>query len=307
MKRPGANPAFCFSGAVSGARLALSRYLMMKASKLLLFCSVFSIVASLDMSSARAADACFAKRLPIFQIIGKSETFLEKFNQVNTVCEELEREELMAPESIADKAFGLFAGHFAVSFTQGNAYAAFAKLGGSPAQNNYRKELDRIRQIPNPLERIRKVYALAASVSGSYDHETMGNRALGGAGWVGGHMPGHLIDHATKTGSIGVCREYAALLGWSLLQVARHPSSKSMALGPTDFSASYRYGNVGGGHAWVQAHLPQFDRGRINGFVDIDLDTTWYSTFVPLFPRRALSAKTRERAIRECHEIIACM
>jgi hypothetical protein len=188
-------------------------------------------------------------------------------------------------------------------------------MDGSPEQRRFKAELDRIKTIPNSMERIQRTYELVARTQGRYDEESYGLRnALAGRIYRG-ESPGNLLDSAKRDGTVGVCREMAALLQWSLQQVSRWSGSRSMALGPNDFSSGEILSNAPtpdgwGGHAWVRVNLPVHDAtGALVNFRHFDLDTTWYpERFSPLFPRRAgASAQNISTARRQCTEIKRCL
>lgn len=199
----------------------------------------------------------------------------------------------------------------------GQGAGAFANLNGSAKQRDYKKRLDVIGEEPNPMLRIKRVYELVAATQGPYDSAGHGMKNfIRGAG-VRSSSPGNLINSAERDGSIGVCREMASLLKWSLQQVARARGSRSMALSPNDFSSTFMTGKVpgangwkdGGGHAWVRINMPIHEKGQLIGFSHFDIDTTWYpEQFSPLVPRRSgLSAPGRKKLIDECRRVQACL
>jgi hypothetical protein len=284
--------------------------MMKKTISLALLCTVFSIVPMFDDAHAQSGNACFPKnRLPIFGIIEKSKTSVaSKIEMVNTVCRELSESELHTKQSVLQRIQNGMA--YVGGGLFGDAAAAFDDMDDSETQIAYKNTLRRIALIPDRMERIRLTYDHAVRHSGSYDHPTFGMKTIKRGYLFGAHTPGNLVGAAKENGTIGVCREYAALLYWSLLQVARHPSSKGRwDLGPNDFSVSSIPGVAGGPHVWIRVTLAEHDSiGRITGFVRFDLDSTWYATFTPLVPRRTgLSDQTRNAALRQCVAISDCL
>lgn len=256
-----------------------------------------------------AADPCFRDTLPIFQKIAQFDANTDsRRSAMANACRELKvtllyEAKSMGERLIADPVVGT------VNVVAGSAPAAFARLGGTPRQEAFKKELEQIRQDPNPMSRIKKVYELVARNQGHYDSENIGALKF--------QTPGNLLNRVDNMGTAGVCRDFAALLQWSLMQVYRHPSSTGPALGPTDFSSEVVTGAIPGRrgwedtqhHAWIRINLPQFDGQLLDGFHHFDLDTTWYSEqFSPLMPRRsALSEENRTKALGQCEQIQACL
>lgn len=283
---------------------------MKKTSTLLHLCTVFAIVSIVDTSMALPVRSCLSGRgFPLFSLMEKTRATREqKITMLENVCSELGRPGLHEKESIGERIRNKMA--YVGGGLFGDAAAAFDDMNDSETQRAYMAALRKIKTIPDPMERIRRTYDLAVRHSGRYDEETLGLKTIKRGYLFGAHTPGNLVGSAKETGSIGVCREYAALLSWSLTQVARHTGSKRWDLGPTDFGVSSVPGQVpGGGHVWVRVRLPEHDRrGRLVGFVTFDLDTTWYGDFTPLFPRRTgMSETTRRRALDQCLEAIRCL
>lgn len=265
-----------------------------------------SILASSVYGGSRE---CFEDKLPYFQNFSRYKSSVPaKIKAINTACGEIDNEMFMNRDSagklIINKLIGV------VSFgLLGEALASFSSLKGSPEGRAYMKALATIRKIKNPVERISQTYRLAVINSGAYDHETMGTKTWYSGFIFGAYRPENLLKNSRDRGTVGVCREFATLLKWSLQQVARHPQSKSAALGPFDFSASIIAGNTPvGGHAWVRVNLPVIKEGRLINFTHFDIDTTWYPQFIPLFPRRSgVSDKNLRRLREECDEIRNCL
>jgi hypothetical protein len=261
------------------------------------------ILQSSSLLWADSSSICFRGDLPYFQNFDRiTGTPTQKLLMMSSGCREVTKSpKILDGPGIGSTLFTFAVENFSLPLV-GQAASAFSTLNGSPAQRRYKAALDQIRKNPNPMDRIRAVYELAASYQGNYDYK---------GGGLKFDTPGGNIDRAQRTGTSGVCRDFASLLQWSLMQVARHPSSVNGGLGPTDFSSEIKTGFVpGGGHAWVRINLPNHDaRGAITGFNRFDIDTTWYpEQFSILFPRlSSLSAANREKLINQCRTVENCL
>ncbi|AFY00766.1 transglutaminase-like domain-containing protein [Bdellovibrio bacteriovorus] len=272
--------------------------------------SVF-LMLLVQSASAQEQNTCFEKAIPFFQNFSKiSVSPIAKASMLESACEELDDPRLTEKIGIFKSLGHQFMAKFGFG-VYGQAIGAFDRLQGDEWQMEYAQKLQTIKSIPDPLERIRQVYLLVVRNQGSYDNDSNGMNSLKSGYIFGEYTPSNLLNTARKTGSAGVCRHFASLLQWSLIQVARHPSSRSSALGPLDFSSEFVLGTIpdAGGHAWVRVHLPQYDlSGRLQGFNNMDLDTTWYSRFSPVFPRfSGLKNDTRIKAAKQCREIQTCL
>jgi hypothetical protein len=229
------------------------------------------------------------------------------------LCKELESEEMYEREGFLYKIALGITNFIGVGGLWGLGASAFSKLEGSPWQIEYKKQILEIKKIPDRIERIRQVYLLVSRTQGFYDYETAGLRTDFKEGWmVGALRPENLIDSAHKYGTAGICRQFAALMYWSLLQVARAEGSVGGALGEGDFSMSFVSGEVPWdgkiiGHAWIRVHLPIRQNGILE-FQDFDLDTTIFpGTFVMLIPRRSgLPTQERLDLISQCRQLQKC-
>ena len=229
------------------------------------------------------------------------------------LCKELESQEMYEREGFLYKIALGVTNFVGVGGLWGLGASAFSKLEGSPWQIEYKKQILEIKKIQDRIERIRQVYLLVSRTQGFYDYETAGLRTDFKEGWmVGALRPENLIESAHKYGTAGICRQFAALMYWSLLQVARAEGSVNGALGENDFSMSFVSGEVPWdgqiiGHAWIRVHLPVRVQGRLE-FQDFDLDTTIFpGTFVMLVPRRTgLPTQERLDLISECRQIQKC-
>lgn len=259
---------------------------------------------------------CFKEKAHFFNFFKKLDGPAEKISDLMTsTCRELDVPEMNEGKStlakvmdpVSDLAYGVL----------GQGLGAFSRLESSDKQREFKRQLDRIRVNPNPVERVRLVHELVVRTQGKYDLKN-GGLDSAWSGWlIAWQEPGNLINSAEKTGSAGVCREFASLLQWSLLQVARHPDSKGMALSPTDFSSEFMYAKVPGpkgwddgwGHAWVRVNLPRFNsQGALEAFDRFDIDSTVYPQFSPLYPRRTgISNEKRIELLEQCKEIQECL
>jgi hypothetical protein len=198
----------------------------------------------------------------------------------------------------------------------GLGLGSFSDLDSSETQKKFKSELDRIKLIPERMERIRLTYLLVSKYQGAYDFDTMGKKTdFVGGKMVGALRPENLIDMAEKHGTSGVCRHFSALLYWSLVQVSRTPDSKGGALTENEFSPSYMVGEVPmeeigwGGHAWIRVNLPYRNSTGAVEFDHIELDTTFYpGVFSILQPRRTgLKNKAREVLASDCERAKQCL
>lgn len=190
----------------------------------------------------------------------------------------------------------------------GGGASAFSKMKDTPLQQNFMKALEKIKENPNRYERIRDTYKLVSRYQGEYDYETLKKFSIKGLHiWS---TPEAVVNDAQTMGSGGVCRNFASLLTWSLLQVARPKGNTSMALDETSFSTEFIAGDVvGGGHRWVRVNLPKKIPGKGIEFKSIDLDTTWYpATVTALQPRLdGLTESEMQTLSNKCKQIILCL
>lgn len=283
------------------------------------FLGTVIVALSIQTSVAAAGSAdCFRGKLPYFQNFVR----LANDNSPPILPMTLRGCSELVDQPLLTEAFSPLERAGAMAMTPifgvfGQGAGAFSNLNGSAKQRDYKKRLDEIAKEPNPMFRIRRVYELAAATQGHYDFSGNGMKNFARGFAVRSSSPGNLINSSERDGSVGVCREMASLLKWSLQQVSRAPGSRSMGLGPNDFSSTYMTGTVpgakgwkdSGGHAWVRINMPIHDKGQLLGFSHFDLDTTWYpEQFSPLIPRRSgLSAPGRKKLIDECHRVQACL
>lgn len=275
------------------------------------------MTASIESFGDSSRQCVKADYLPFFQNFTQYEqSNFARLESLNNTCREIEWPEMNEGRNFGARLVdGLLPG-LAFGILYGRAAASFSTLENTELGRNYMAELKKIRKNPNALARIKAVYELAARHSGTYDYESNGMRNLKSGAVVGAYRPENLLASAKRNGTIGVCREFAGLLEWSLMQVGRYEGSKNAALDTTDFSVDMMAGTVpgangwkdGGGHAWVRVNIPVQKNGGID-FTHVELDTTWYGdNFTPLFPRRSgVTEKTRKRAAKECRAIQRCL
>ena len=146
---------------------------------------------------------------------------------------------------------------------------------------------------------------------GKYRNDKNG-KAKGGGIFT---SPRDIIIQADKEGAAGVCRDFAKLLYWTLMQVQRPKGEKSnfSQLGKNSFSVDFivGFGKVNAnkyGHAWLRVNLPH----KRNGFLEFerfDIDTTWYTKrFTPVMPRhQGWSNKNLKKLHNQCKKIKECL
>ncbi|MFS4459768.1 hypothetical protein [Bdellovibrio sp. HCB2-146] len=261
---------------------------------------------------AHAQNSCFEGRDAFFTPYAYLNSNPRELQSgLKKTCYELTQPDLYKKQGVIMKAFMTASNFLGFGVMFGHGAAAFSDMDGTPEQIAYMSALNEIRQIDNPMERIRKVYYLAASHQGYYDEKTLGFRTWKNGKVLFAETPENLLNSKKKYGTAGVCREFASLLQWSLLQVARHPSSHQGGLSEKDFSSEVVTGAPGGtGHAWLRVHLPVHNaNGMILGFHNFDLDTTWHpETFAVLSPRESgISTEQRWNLINQCQQIQQCI
>jgi len=250
---------------------------------------------------AAYSNKCFDHTLPFFLTIKKmNSTPGEQSMSIYEACQELQAPNIYIEPTVSTKILTSYT-KIAFPVFGGQMFAAFSKLGGTHRQNTYRRELERIKKIPNPIERIKLVYELVLANQGDYDEKASINFLT----------PNRLLNLVDRKKSVGVCRDRAALLQWSLMQVSRFYLSKGMALEQTDFSSQIEVGILDGqAHAWVRVNLPNHNAsGMLTGFTRFDLDTTFYPyKFSILFPRKSgLTTKNWQRLKSECTAVRDCL
>lgn len=250
------------------------------------------------------ADADWAFARALF----KSEmSLLEKRSALVDACAELDRrrasgEYVQTPQSVPYLALRALS---SVWVNYRSAASAFTILGGSAVQEAFKARLDEIKKDPRPMARIQQVYESVLFYQGdTQSHYTLDN-------------PGQMLDRVKETGAGGTCRDFANLLYWSLLQVARPSGVESRLgeMGETSFSVELPtgVGDINGQwsgevHVWVRVNIPKRRHGQLV-FESFDLDTTNYkSRFTPLMIRyQGLSDQELSRLHGRCLEIVQCL
>jgi hypothetical protein len=259
------------------------------------------LVASLALPTVSQAlpKACFANRLPYFAMLGQTNmSGDDAIDALSSSCNEIGRDEMMEAKSRAASFIDSGANSFGLAISGGIA-TRYSRMNSTPLQRKYMKEIEKIRKVENPIERARLAYLLASRHSGVYDEEGLGLETYKSGTIVFAETPENLLNNFEKNGSIGVCREFAALLNWTLGRVTRSPKT-----GKVEFETQVIGGSLPAGrHVWVRARFAKFGRTAI------DFDSTYHEgKFVPLAPRRSgLSESRRQRAYKECNEIIDCI
>ncbi|MEN0058237.1 MAG: hypothetical protein AAGB31_05340 [Bdellovibrio sp.] len=276
------------------------------------YCALFilSFIGSWSLLTQANNSACFTQAQSSFftLLLRQEQSPRDMALSMQKMCTELHKSEPHKAETLGQKADGLGRKAY-MGLISGYAASAFSNLNENEEQRAYRQELYNIKKIINPMTRIQKVYELVVRNQGLYDYESRGLSTLLSGNIVFAKTPENLLNNAKSRGTAGICEDFAALLQWSLLQVARHSDSSTMALGPHDFSSEIAFGSLPEKHAWVRVHLPHHDeQGRLLGFSDFDLDTTFYPHFSPLYPRlTGLSEAERMQLFLDCTQIQTCL
>jgi len=184
---------------------------------------------------------------------------------------------------------------------------AFTRLGELGVEKEFKTALEKIKKNPNRIERLKSVHDLVNKYQGQYDQEknlTFSRTASG------------VLNRAQLTGKGGICNDFAHLLYWSLMEVAR-PAGATGKLGSLDensFSVSYEVGygrtednSINGSHKWVRVNLPFVSNGVVK-FERVDMDTTFYQDFSLLSPRMlGKPAPVLEDMFQKCRQIVDCL
>lgn len=288
------------------------------ADKLFMIPFLFSVLLLSSTLGFAAEDPCFGRaESPVLKIYSQTSLDVDaKMASVMGTCKELKKTAMYEKKGMVRSLAEGFVQAVGVGGMFGLGASAFSKMNNNQHQKQYMSELEKIKAIPDRMERIKRVYELVSAYQGQYNYDSMGAKTDFVEGkMVGALRPENLVDAAKKNGTAGVCRHFAALLYWSLLQVGRSPDSKDSALSENDFSVSYMTGDVplaggnSGGHAWVRVNLPIKNEKGVRDFRHFDLDTTWYpQDFTVLMPRRSgLSENARSKALSDCQEIKSCL
>lgn len=174
-------------------------------------------------------------------------------------------------------------------------------LGDSTTVQEYKERLRAIGAVRNRYERLRRVYDLAVSRQGRYDD----------ADSVVIFTPNTILKRAKAGLAGGVCRDFSALLTWSLMQVNRSPelSPEIRSWGGLDEDSFFarQVSDVPARHAYVEVALP-VGKGESQIFHHITLDTTYFKIFSPLFRRRSeITPAYRAQLLTECQTALTCL
>lgn len=288
------------------------------ADKLFMKTFLFSVMFLFSVFGFAGEDPCFSRvESPVLKIYSQTSLDVDsKMVGLMGTCKELKKTAMYEKKGVVRSLAEGFVQAVGVGGMFGLGASAFSKMNNNEHQKQYMSELEKIKTIPDRMERIKRVYELVSTYQGQYDYDSLGKKTDFVEGkMVGALRPENLVDAAKKNGTAGVCRHFAALLYWSLLQVGRSSESKDSALGENDFSVSYMTGDVplaggnSGGHAWVRVNLPIKNEKGVRDFRHFDLDTTWYpQDFTVLMPRRSgLSENARSKAVSDCQEVKSCL
>ncbi len=189
-------------------------------------------------------------------------------NRWDQACEEFEdpRESEVAAHAQGETPWWVSPQVIATSIYTGLFSLGLVRLDDSAVEKEYQAALDRIRLTPHRAERVKQVFQLARKYQGQGDPENPLQYL----------HPGRILRRAAAGEPGGVCREFAVLLYWSLLQVARPEGAKL----EQEFTPEIRYGAT---HWWVRVHFPKSKGQKLESF---NIDTTDYLSFVPLQPRQ---------------------
>ena len=177
----------------------------------------------------------------------------------------------------------------------------FRKIGKDKLEKDFDAKLSEIKKNPDALQRVKATYEFVIKSLKPYDDHASERFDAGERPLV--YTPEETLHHEA------VCRDYARLLKWALLQVAQ-PSS---GLKGQSFSASIEtaYNKEGTrGHAWVSVNLPMSDSaGSFLGTERIDLDPTNFpDKFTPLMPLGQMLPQSRIKEYDNiCSNLVDCL
>jgi hypothetical protein len=237
---------------------------------------------SLAAPKAEKANKCLADSgLSNLKALSRvSMPYADKQKAMFTICDEMddpaenESAEFAQIDPLWDQAISVVGAVFSGFYKEGIAALA-ETLEGSPAQRRYKAQLEMIKRIRDPHERVIRVFNLARASQGSYGPIINLIR-----------NPGQIIDAAASGEVGGICREFAVLLAFSLRWVARPYGVQAPTfggLGDHAFNATVVYSAR---HAWVRVSMAKMQNGRQVGIEQFDLDSTWHDVYSPLNPRR---------------------
>lgn len=180
--------------------------------------------------------------------------------------------------------------------TGADAIASHLGMGNSEDETPYLDALREIKNEPDAIKRVKRVYELASSYQKDYDYQR---------GGIFSHTPGETIRTAKRTGKGGICYDFAGLLAWSLNQV--ESSGKNHERIRAFFRGESGAGAVG--HSWVDVQISKpTGLGRPYSIEKFSLDTTKYpEMFTPLALRTGdVSPQALVERGEVCNKIRAC-
>ncbi len=180
-------------------------------------------------------------------------------------------------------------------------------FGQNKTLSEYKQKLEQISKIQNPRERIRKVYELVVENQGKSDKSPL--RATYDS--LRPRSPSGILNKAKATGEGGVCRNFATLLDWSLMQVNMSPTlpkyySTWKIPDENSFVSEIIFDPW---HEYVEVKIPN-GKGTFESFqLDPTIPAEGHTTaFLPLYPRhQGLNPSQREQLWRQCRDIRDCI
>ncbi len=161
--------------------------------------------------------------------------------------------------------------------------------GSSDIEKAYVQRLRGIAKISDPVRRMTEAYLAMNQFRGKYQPYE----------WDGLPSPGKTLLKAAKSGSGGVCRDFASLLTWSLHHVARGPA------GHAHFSVHTKHIPR---HALVTVRLFHSPGSRSEKDRLFSLDPTNYQRFTPLpVPDLRASTDTLLKRFESCSRVVRCL
>lgn len=217
-------------------------------------------------------------RLPFFLRISNSfndETIDRLIFRWDSACEEFEdpKESEVAAHAQIIPLGWVKAQVYLTSIYSGLFSLGFARLHDTTEQQVFQAKLKKISDNPDRNWRARETFNLVRFYQGQPDAENT-LRYL---------HPGRILKRAGQGGPSGVCRDFASLLYWALLQTAR-PRGNFASVLENEYNPEIRIGET---HWWVRLHFPYSgNQSRKFRMDSIDLDSMDYLSFTPLMPRQ---------------------
>jgi hypothetical protein len=118
--------------------------------------------------------------------------------------------------------------------------------------------------------------------------------------------PTRVLVKAHETGIGGICRHFATLLYYNLMQTARTYGDTDMYLGNTAFSPDI-VGSLD--HVWIRVNVSHPNPNGVGlSFSTFDLDPTIYhDRFMPIYTRNNWDAAGAKLAAKKCQEVTWCL